>query len=397
MSVAVKAQGRYRDAVALSERAVDLACQPAERDSRLRHPHFFLGMALCDSDRMTEAVRAYRIALAEYEELGSAWLLADTLLLSAEVSFLLGRWDDAVTELETGLRTADEHGTPISVPQSRAYQTVIDLSRGNLASAEDLLADLEPELEGDQPRYGMQLVAYVAAMLAEARGQPRRSFELLLREWKRDAERENRYYQRYLPPTLVRLALTFDEPALAHEVTSWAEASAALATEVPSVQAAALRCRGMVELNPDTMLASVDSARRAGRFLDHAASCEDTASLLTSAGRVEEAKALWIEALDSYERVGAQAWTARTGAALRRLGVRRGSHASRRRPTDGWASLTPTERAVSQLVAEGLTNREVGKRLYISPHTVNTHLRHVFGKLSVSTRAGLAAKVPETS
>jgi len=48
---------------------------------------------------------------------------------------------------------------------------------------------------------------------------------------------------------------------------------------------------------------------------------------------------------------------------------------------------------VSRLVAEGLTNGAVARRLYISPHTVNTHLRHVFAKLGVSNRVGLAAVV----
>jgi DNA-binding CsgD family transcriptional regulator len=48
---------------------------------------------------------------------------------------------------------------------------------------------------------------------------------------------------------------------------------------------------------------------------------------------------------------------------------------------------------VSHLVAEGLTNREMAKRLHISPHTVNSHLRHAFEKLSVSNRAALAAAV----
>jgi DNA-binding CsgD family transcriptional regulator len=44
-------------------------------------------------------------------------------------------------------------------------------------------------------------------------------------------------------------------------------------------------------------------------------------------------------------------------------------------------------------VAQGLTNRQAARRLHISPHTVNTHLRHVFQKLSVTTRAELAAMI----
>jgi DNA-binding CsgD family transcriptional regulator len=59
----------------------------------------------------------------------------------------------------------------------------------------------------------------------------------------------------------------------------------------------------------------------------------------------------------------------------------------------GWESLTRGERAVAELVAEGLTNRHIAGRLFISPHTVNSHLRHAFKKLDVSTRAGLAAAV----
>ncbi len=71
---------------------------------------------------------------------------------------------------------------------------------------------------------------------------------------------------------------------------------------------------------------------------------------------------------------------------LRRLGVRRGTRGQRRRPASGWESLTETERDVSILVANGLTNREVARRLHISPHTVNIHLRHVLQKLNVSNR-----------
>lgn len=58
-----------------------------------------------------------------------------------------------------------------------------------------------------------------------------------------------------------------------------------------------------------------------------------------------------------------------------------------------WASLTATGRVVPLPVAGGLTNGAVARRLYVSPHTVNTHLRHVFAKLGVPNRVALAAEV----
>lgn len=65
---------------------------------------------------------------------------------------------------------------------------------------------------------------------------------------------------------------------------------------------------------------------------------------------------------------------------------------SRKRPSTGWASLTPTEREVVRLVAEGLTNPQIGERLFISRGTVRTHLSHVFIKLGVTSRSQLASE-----
>jgi len=62
----------------------------------------------------------------------------------------------------------------------------------------------------------------------------------------------------------------------------------------------------------------------------------------------------------------------------------------RKRPTTGWASLTPMERQVVELLSGGLRNTEIAERLFIAPSTVKTHLGHVFAKLGVSTRAELA-------
>ena len=65
------------------------------------------------------------------------------------------------------------------------------------------------------------------------------------------------------------------------------------------------------------------------------------------------------------------------------------------RPALGWRSLTATEKAVSELVALGHTNREVGRELLMSPHTVDAHLRHIFCKLDVNSRVDLARLVGE--
>jgi DNA-binding CsgD family transcriptional regulator len=62
----------------------------------------------------------------------------------------------------------------------------------------------------------------------------------------------------------------------------------------------------------------------------------------------------------------------------------------RKRPTSGWASLTPTERDVVRLVGEGLSNKDVAARLFVSPRTVESHLSHVYTKLGLSSRVQLA-------
>ena len=61
----------------------------------------------------------------------------------------------------------------------------------------------------------------------------------------------------------------------------------------------------------------------------------------------------------------------------------------RKRPTSGWASLTPTERDVVRLVSDGLTNKDIAGRLFVSPRTVQAHLTHVYTKLGLTSRLQL--------
>ncbi|MDQ1475720.1 MAG: hypothetical protein QOE62_949 [Actinomycetota bacterium] len=66
-----------------------------------------------------------------------------------------------------------------------------------------------------------------------------------------------------------------------------------------------------------------------------------------------------------------------------------------RPPKWGWSSLRSSELGIAELVAEGLTNREVGARLFVSPHTVDFHLRQIFRKLSITSRIELTRLVIE--
>ena len=85
------------------------------------------------------------------------------------------------------------------------------------------------------------------------------------------------------------------------------------------------------------------------------------------------------------------AW-AEGGSAVARRGDRlaQRGHGERKRPSSGWESLTPTELDVVRLVSEGLGNKDIAARLFISHRTVQTHLTHVYSKLSVTSRVQLA-------
>jgi len=89
-------------------------------------------------------------------------------------------------------------------------------------------------------------------------------------------------------------------------------------------------------------------------------------------------------ALEAFRRLGALPWEQRAEAELRATG-----ETARKRDLSAAAQLTPQERQIAGLVAEGLTNREIAAQLFLSPRTVDYHLRKVFTKLGIGSRADL--------
>ena len=387
--VAVGRQGRFGEALVHARGAAALAAGSDDTRSLPLQPKFFLGLALFDCDLVGEARTAYREALAG--EFGSGWWFSETLMADAQASFVIGEWADAIPGLIAGGQAAEEKGNQLLVSQSLAYRTVIATGTGDHRAASELAAPIAESLEGDELSYNAGILAFAVAGYTAAEGDRQGAYDLLLRCWRFDAARENRFYHRWLAPDLVRLALALGHRDVAAEVAGIVAAGVALAPEVPTVRSLALRCQGLVDGAVEPLIEAVALARQVPLLIEHAGACEDAATLLARQDRGDEAAALLNEALERYERAGADAWARRVRAQLRAVGVRPAPRGSRRRPAAGWESLTATERAVSLLVAEGLTNFVVARRLYMSPHTVNTHLRHVFAKLGVSNRVALAA------
>jgi DNA-binding CsgD family transcriptional regulator len=94
-------------------------------------------------------------------------------------------------------------------------------------------------------------------------------------------------------------------------------------------------------------------------------------------------------ALDLLTTMGAVVDVARVRRRLRTLGVVRRAQAPER-PSTGWSALTEAELSVVRTIAAGMTNREAAEHLFLSPHTINAHLRNVFAKLSINSRVELA-------
>jgi DNA-binding NarL/FixJ family response regulator len=105
---------------------------------------------------------------------------------------------------------------------------------------------------------------------------------------------------------------------------------------------------------------------------------------LRRAGRRKEARAHLRAALDSLELLGADSWAERARVELRASG-----ETARKREPSTIDQLTPQEIQIVRFVAEGATNKEVAARLFLSPRTIDYHLRKVFRKLGVSSRAEL--------
>jgi len=120
----------------------------------------------------------------------------------------------------------------------------------------------------------------------------------------------------------------------------------------------------------------------------------DHAEWLRRHRRINDAKAVLAEAVGAFRRLGARAWAERAQAELRACGV---PVARAPGQPDALGELTPQQRQIVRLASDGLTDREIGDRLFLSPRTVSSHLYRSYPKLGVASRHQLRDVIAQTS
>jgi DNA-binding CsgD family transcriptional regulator len=197
-------------------------------------------------------------------------------------------------------------------------------------------------------------------------------------------------------PQLVRIALAAGDSLLAADAVAAAQERARRSPGIVSVRAAAAHARGLFDADVALLAEACLLFETSPRPLAYASALEDLGGAQLRTGAVETGLDTLGRALVQYSDSGAIWDAGRVRGRLRAHGVRRRLVTSTR-PNAGWTSLTDSELTVVRLITQGLTNRETAERLFVSPHTVNSHLRHAFTKLGVNSRLELARVVAENA
>jgi DNA-binding CsgD family transcriptional regulator len=374
--------GRLTTGLALAREAVHRAglTRPAGV-----HPRVLLAMMLTDAHRHDEA-RAVLAGAGDEARAPLTWAAAPAVLC-ARAHLAAGRFAEAADEARAALAAAGATGPHVLVSSASSVLATAALRTGDVAAARRYAV-----ASGDPPGrgYGQAALVLVRAQAEEAAAGPdglRETFgelcaQILRHRWTLVADPAAAAW-------LVRTARELDAGPAAEAVAAAAERIAADDPGLPAASAAAAHACGLLAGSAALL------QRAAAGHPDPWARASATEDLgrLTGAADHPDARRRAVDALDhalaAYEAMGARRDAARVRRRLRCLGVRRRHWRHTDRPVSGWASLTDTERAVSELVAQGLTNRQVADQLFMSAHTVAFHLRHVFRKLDIGSRVEL--------
>ncbi len=374
-------QGRREEGTALLDEA--MAASLAGESTR---PHTVVYTsctvisACAQTAELDHALQWIRAADAFEQRYGNPHLYTTCRTYLGALLFASGDWVGADRELQAALDIGVS-AEPAVCAEAAARLAELRLAQGRLEEAERLLEGFEE----------FETSGVILAALAAARGDLAGARRIAVRRAHAlDGESAE-------PPGAYRpgLAVCLEEGALWELLTHVTEApesdeavhhlaDLASRTCCAQLQARALRAAGRVRRDPGSLERALSLFTRLRLPLEAARTRLALAALLTADDAVAEARA----ALAAFETLGAARDADQAAARLRELGV----IAPRGGPR-GLGRLTQREREVLDLLGEGLSNRELAERLFLSRKTVERHVRNVLFKLGLRNRAEAAAYV----
>ncbi|WP_051462940.1 helix-turn-helix transcriptional regulator [Haloglycomyces albus] len=328
---------------------------------------------------------AYRLASEEVtacRKKGATSPLVQALAVQAEAQFEFARYADAQAAATSAIELLPEQGERRALMQTRLWVLLpIAAVRGDEKWCRELVA----AAVNDAPADSVVPADTALGLLDLGLGRYKAAFERLWAiaqgvtpmEMLRDV------------PNLVEAAHRCGRETEVTAVFEWF-CDWARATGQRYWEALVERCHGLLgdEADAGAHFAKAIELHRADDVnpFERARTALTYGEWLRRARRINEARIHLRDAVETFERLGAAPWTERGKSELRAAG-----DSQRVEGSLGLADrLTPQELQVVRLAADGLTNRQIGEQLFISPRTVGYHLYNAYPKLGVSSRAELA-------
>ncbi|MEU9454400.1 AAA family ATPase [Streptomyces sp. NPDC048277] len=336
-------------------------------------------------DETEQAVRILGRTMDVLRRAGSAGTNATVTQALALALFENGSWTAAEEAADEALWMATEAGADNVTVGARVLRATLRALRGDHTAARTQAAeavrgvDLRRSLSLQvRHRHAMGMAAFVAGDHADA-------YEQLRAVFTRDFRPAPVHYHASLYH-LGDLAAAAVRAGRAEDARTVVDAVTHDLKPDPSARLAAVLHRATALLT-DTVdaehhfRAALDDPATDCWPFEKALTHLDLGEWLRRRRRSAEARPHLNAALECFQRLDARPWTERTAAELRAAGA-----ATATAPA---GELTPQERQIAELAAQGLTNRDIAARLYLSPRTVGYHLHKIFPKLGITARAQL--------
>ncbi|MEU9332869.1 LuxR family transcriptional regulator [Streptomyces sp. NPDC048290] len=339
-------------------------------------------------DRLAGCRSALRRVIDDGRDGGAITLAIEALFLLGNDAYHTGQWDELTETVDEGLRWCTAYSYRMTGHVGHYLRGLLCAARGGEQDARELADRLvswgNPRGLGALRLYGAHIRALSALGGAD--------FETAYRQLRSVITPGE------VPRHLAHaLWLFFDFTEAAARTGRHGEALAHITavreSGVPelSPRLAMLTAAAEAMARPDTVdherfTAAIGSPGAERWPFDWARICLAYGERLRRAKAAVAARTHLDAALSTFQRLGAEPWSARAAGELRATGV---AVRTTEPGAERLALLTPQEQQVAQLAATGLTNKQIAAQLFLSPRTVAAHLRNVFPKLNVTSRAGL--------